>query len=638
MRRVFSSKSSTWAVSLLVILAMLLAACGPAAAPAPEAAPPAAEAPAGETYTIAFSVPAMSFPFFVHMEKQVRDEAAKMGNVEIITLDGQDNTTKQVADLEGVIAQGYDGLIVSPRTNEGVAPVIQQVIDAGIPVVTIDRRADGVTGLLAHVGADNVIGGEAQGEAILSLFPDGAKIIELLGTPGASPAIDRSAGLHNVIDPAGNIEVVCQQTGNFNRNDGLTVTENCLTANPDVQAIVAANDDMALGAIEAASAAGLSIPILGFDALPEAIQAVNEGTLYGSVEQFPGGQSRTALQTIMAFIQDGAAPASDVVLLSPKLISKENIMEAERIGEVPGMEAAAPAAAAAPAEQLTIAFSVPAMSFPFFVHMEKQVRDEAAKIGNIEIITLDGQDNTTKQVADLEGVIAQGYDGLIVSPRTNEGVAPVIQQVIDAGIPVVTIDRRADGVTGLLAHVGADNVIGGEAQGEAILSLFPDGAKIIELLGTPGASPAIDRSAGLHNVIDPAGNIEVVCQQTGNFNRNDGLTVTENCLTANPDVQAIVAANDDMALGAIEAVSAAGIAIPVLGFDALPEALLAVRDGGMYGTVEQFPGGQSRTALQTIVNFIVSGAAPESDVVLLSPKLITTENFDEAERIGEIPQ
>src|SRR5690606_26475757 len=128
---------------------------------------------------------------------------------------------------------------------------------------------------------------------------------------------------------------VCQQTGNFNRNDGLTVTENCLTANPDVQAIVAANDDMALGAVEAASAAGVSVPIIGFDALPEAIQAVNEGTLYGSVEQFPGGQSRTALNTIMDFIVDGTAPASDVVLLSPKLVSKDNLMEAERIGEVP---------------------------------------------------------------------------------------------------------------------------------------------------------------------------------------------------------------------------------------------------------------------------------------------------------------
>ncbi|GIV72906.1 MULTISPECIES: sugar ABC transporter substrate-binding protein [Caldilinea] len=617
-------------LSLGLMLAMVLSGCAPMAPSAPEAAPSAPEA---KVYRIAFSVPAMSFPFFVHMEKQVRDEAARIGNIEIITLDGQDSTTKQVADLEGVIAKGYDGLIVSPRTSEGVAPVIQQVIDAGIPVVTIDRRAEGVTGLLAHVGADNVLGGEEQGKALVKLFPDGAKIFELLGTPGASPAIDRSKGLHNIIDPVGNIEVVCQQTGNFNRDGGLTVTENCLSSNPDVQAIVAANDDMALGAAEAARAAGISVPIIGFDALPEALQAIASGDLYGSVEQFPGGQSRTALQIIMDFLTKGEKPANDVVLLAPKLITLDNLMEAERIGEVPGL-----APAAAPERKLTIAFSVPAMSFPFFVHMEKQVRDEAARIGNIEIITLDGQDSTTKQVADLEGVIAKGYDGLIVSPRTSEGVAPVIQQVIDAGIPVVTIDRRAEGVTGLLAHVGADNVLGGEEQGKALVKLFPDGAKIFELLGTPGASPAIDRSKGLHNIIDPVGNIEVVCQQTGNFNRDGGLTVTENCLSSNPDVQAIVAANDDMALGAVEAVRAAGLNIPIIGFDALPEALLAVREGAMYGTVEQFPGGQSRTALQTIVNFIVKGEKPANDVILLQPKLITIENFDEAERIGEIPQ
>ncbi|GIV68261.1 sugar ABC transporter substrate-binding protein [Caldilinea sp.] len=617
-------------LSLGLMLAMVLAGCAPAAPSAPEAAPGAPEA---KVYRIAFSVPAMSFPFFVHMEKQVRDEAARIGNIEIITLDGQDSTTKQVADLEGVIAKGYDGLIVSPRTSEGVAPVIQQVIDAGIPVVTIDRRAEGVTGLLAHVGADNVLGGEEQGKALVSLFPEGAKIFELLGTPGASPAIDRSKGLHNIIDPVGNIEVVCQQTGNFNRDGGLTVTENCLSSNPDVQAIVAANDDMALGAAEAARAAGVNVPIIGFDALPEALQAIASGELYGSVEQFPGGQSRTALQIIMDFLTKGEKPANDVVLLAPKLITLDNLMEAERIGEVPGL-----APAAAPERKLTIAFSVPAMSFPFFVHMEKQVRDEAARIGNIEIITLDGQDSTTKQVADLEGVIAKGYDGLIVSPRTSEGVAPVIQQVIDAGIPVVTIDRRAEGVTGLLAHVGADNVLGGEEQGKALVSLFPEGAKIFELLGTPGASPAIDRSKGLHNIIDPVGNIEVVCQQTGNFNRDGGLTVTENCLSSNPDVQAIVAANDDMALGAVEAVRAAGLNIPIIGFDALPEALLAVREGAMYGTVEQFPGGQSRTALQTIVNFIVKGEKPANDVILLQPKLITLDNFEEAERIGEIPQ
>jgi len=93
-----------------------------------------------------------------------------------------------------------------------------------------------------------------------------------------------------------------------------------------------------------------------------------------------------------------------------------------------------------------------------------------------------------------------------------------------------------------------------------------------------------------------------------------------------------------MALGAVEAAKAAGVDVPIIGFDALPEALLAIRDGALYGSVEQFPGGQSRTALQTIVNFIVSGATPASDVVLLTPKLITLDNFNEAERLGEIPQ
>ncbi len=303
-----------------------------AATEAPAAEAPAAEAPA-EDLQIAFSLPGMNFPFFVHMEKQFRAAADEIGGIEVLTLDGQDNTATQVAGIETAIAQGVDGIVISPRTTDGLSAVIQQAIDAGIPVVSVDRQVEGVTGILAHVGADNVLGGEQQGEAIVSLFPDGAKIIELLGTPGASPAINRSAGLHNVIDPVTSIEVVCQQTGNFNRADGLSVTENCLTANPDAKAIVAANDDMALGAVEAAKAAGLAIPVIGFDALPEALQAVDSGDLYGTVEQFPGEQSATALRTVLAFIADGTAPESDSIFLAPKLITKDNLSEGERSAE-----------------------------------------------------------------------------------------------------------------------------------------------------------------------------------------------------------------------------------------------------------------------------------------------------------------
>jgi ABC-type sugar transport system substrate-binding protein len=140
--------------------------------------------------------------------------------------------------------------------------------------------------------------------------------------------------LHNIIDPVAAIEVACQQTGEFNRAKGLTVAENCLTANPDAQAIVAANDDMALGAVEAVKAAGLAIPVLGYDALPEAIQAVQAGDLYGSVEQFPGQQARTALNTLLANLKDGTVPEGGVVFISPKMITKDNVQEAERIGEI----------------------------------------------------------------------------------------------------------------------------------------------------------------------------------------------------------------------------------------------------------------------------------------------------------------
>jgi ABC-type sugar transport system substrate-binding protein len=215
-------------------------------------------------------------------------------------------------------------------------------------------------------------------------------------------------------------------------------------------------------------------------------------------------------------------------------------------------------------------------------------------------------------------------------------MAPAVQAAIDAGIPVITIDRSVTDVTGLLAHVGADNVQGGEQQGQAIVDMFPDGATIFELQGTPGASPAIDRSKGLHNIIDPVTSITVACQQTANFRRPDGLTVTENCLGATPNPAAIIAANDDMALGAVEAAKAANLAVPIIGYDALPEALAAIQDGGLYGTVEQFPGEQSKTALRALVSSLRDGTKPESDTIFITPKLITKDNIQEAERIGEV--
>ena len=101
------------------------------------------------------------------------------------------------------MVSGVDGLVISPLDSVAMAPAVQQAVEAGIPVVTIDRRVDGVEGILAHVGADNVKGGEAQAQLIVERFPDGARIVNLQGQPGASPAIDRNKGVHNILDSHG---------------------------------------------------------------------------------------------------------------------------------------------------------------------------------------------------------------------------------------------------------------------------------------------------------------------------------------------------------------------------------------------------------------------------------------------------
>ena len=206
------------------------------------------------------------------------------------------------------------------------------------------------------------------------------------------------------------------------------------------------------------------------------------------------------------------------------------------------------------AQDLEIFTSVPSLGFPFFVHMQKELSSEAEALGGINLMESDGQNQTPKQTADVESAIIKGVDGIIISPTDSIAMAPVLQQAVEANIPVITIDRAVQDVNGILSHVGADNVLGGQAQANLVVSLFPDGATIVNLQGQPGASPAIDRNRGLHDVLDTMSEkYNFVSEQTANFAREEGASVTEAILAGldtPPDV--IVAANDDMALGALQ--------------------------------------------------------------------------------------
>src|SRR3954454_5587316 len=264
---------------------------------------------AGKHLTILASVPDMAFPFFVHMMKQIHAEGDKLGDIEIVESDGQRSSPKQTADVEAAITKGVDGIVISPNEVDAMAPALQEAVDAKIPVVTIDRYVTKVPDLLGHVGADNSKGGEAQAELIMKMFPNGAQIMNLQGQPGAGPAIDRNKGLHTILGAhKDKYEIVFEQTAEFDRVKGLSVTEAALPSMqtpPDV--IVAANDDMILGAMEAVKAHNLTgkIALIGFDALPEALARVKDGSLTATVEQFPGLQSTKALDKLVTFLREG---------------------------------------------------------------------------------------------------------------------------------------------------------------------------------------------------------------------------------------------------------------------------------------------------------------------------------------------
>jgi ABC-type sugar transport system substrate-binding protein len=291
---------------------------------------------AQENLRIAFSVPGLNFPFFVHMTNLAEQYAAELGGIDLTILDGQQSgqpsSSKQTADLEAMIVEGVDGLVISPNDVQALVPGIEAVLEAGIPVVTVDRNVTGVE-TLAHVGADNVEGGRVQGRYLIEILPEGGDVFELQGQPGASAAIDRHAGFDEIMQGQDLINVVVSQTGEFQRAPAIAVMEASLASNPNPAAVVAANDEMAFGAVEVAEANGLSIPIIGFDALPEALQMIQAGSLNATIEQFPGQQAIGAIDVLLAFLNDGTEPEAHDIYLTPALINADNLGQAERAEE-----------------------------------------------------------------------------------------------------------------------------------------------------------------------------------------------------------------------------------------------------------------------------------------------------------------
>lgn len=240
-------------------------------------------------------------------------------------------------------------------------------------------------------------------------------------------------------------------------------------------------------------------------------------------------------------------------------------------------------AASASAERIGLVIST--QNNPFFVTLKEGAEAKAKELGH-DLIVLDSQDNPAKELGNVEDLLVKGVDVLLINPTDSDAVVSSVKAANRSKIPVVTLDRAANGGE-VVAHVASDNVLGGEMAGNFIVEKLGGKGKVVELEGIPGTTAARDRGTGFNKAVN--GKLEVVAKQAADFDRTKGLNVMENILQAQSEIQAVFAHNDEMALGALKAIEASGRDIFVVGFDATDDAVAAVKEGKLAATVAQKP-------------------------------------------------
>ena len=240
----------------------------------------------------------------------------------MVVVDAQDDAAKMAAGIEDLITQKVSAILINPTDSDAVVPSIEKANAAGIPVFTVDRGANGGT-VVSHVASDNVAGGKMAAEFLCQTIGGKGNVVELQGIAGTSAARDRGQGFNDYMAAScKDAKIVAQQTANFNRDEGLTVFENILQAQPEIAAVFAHNDEMILGAIQAAEAAGRTgIVFVGFDAVDDAVQAVKDGKLAATVAQQPSLMGTLAVYTALEHLNGMTVDAYIPVDLS--LVVKE---------------------------------------------------------------------------------------------------------------------------------------------------------------------------------------------------------------------------------------------------------------------------------------------------------------------------
>lgn len=519
------------------------------------------------------------------LKDELEAEVEKYEGVRLVTTDAAGDSEKQAADVERLMSYGIDLLIISPTDVEALTPVISGAYEK-IPVIVLDRAVEGYDYSL-FIGPDNDFIGRQAGNTVLELLAEsgitGASVLEMKNDSFASES--RSAEFVKTVSEA-NVATRSIDLAEATRD----CAEDTLLAKPevlnDVDVIFAHNDYMAYGAHLALEKLGIhGIRIVGLDGFSGesgGLQLVEQGIIDATVTCPTGGTE--AIRYAVDIINQVSGIPKQIILRSHRI----------RQDNAAAYQKEAPVTERPPV--IRVGYAQIGEESHWREACTESIR-QAAKDFDIDLTMEFTQPFVEQQTELVRKFIEQEMDVIIVSPVVAEGWLTVLKEAQAAGIPILLVDRMVDAEEGLYtSFIGADFKEEGRRCARWLIGESGEArqVRVMELRGTEGSSPAQDRKDGFEEALAGAENCEIVHSVCGEFTREGGrLAVKEYLLNQGGEIDALYAHNDDMALGAIEALKELGIQpgidVKIMSIDGTADALDALRDGKMNCVVECNP-------------------------------------------------
>ena len=537
---------------------------------------------AGNEKTVALVMKALSNPFFLKMEEGAR-KYAQGENIplEVFGVERETDVERQIGIVENLISRGYGAIVIAPADSKKLVPICNKALKKNIVVINIDnplhQRSMNQLGIsIPFVGSDNRIGAGMVGKYVKKKLEGRGRVIVIEGIRGVENADLRKDGFIDAVTQNSSIEIMSSESANWHTDEALFLATRLLRKYQSIDAIFCANDKMALGVLQAFDSLdlGRNILLAGYDNIESIRDEMRNGRIHATVEQHPELMGQYGVEMAWKALNGQKIPSYRQTPL--------DLITYEPFGK-------------------TVALSISNLQNSFFSILLRGAQDTAILFG-IKLVYKDAQNNEARQLTDVANFIKQKVDLIIVNPTNTESITPAIEMANSNNIPVITVDRKSSGGE-ILCHIESDNLEGGRMASRILAQRLKGKGRIVEIEGIPGTSAAHERGTGFNEELRNYPRIKVIAREVANFDRQEAHDIMLGLLQSDARFDAVFAHNDNMILGVIDAIEKIKVRpMPIMiGFDAIREAVRAVRQGRLSATIAQQPETMGRLSVESAV-------------------------------------